>query len=124
MKIITPYLHGYLDYLTVVIFFLAPSVFGLDGLAGILAYLLAVVHLAMTIATDFPLGLIKLVPLRIHGWVERVVGPTLLILPWVLGFAGSALAFYIVIGIVIIAVGVLTDYAAPAWDGGPRVGGA
>ena len=33
MKPITPTMHGYLDYLTVVVFLAAPKLLGLDGLA-------------------------------------------------------------------------------------------
>lgn len=110
MKILSPTQHGYLDYLTVVIFLLAPSLIGLTGVAGVIAYLLAGIHLAMTLITDFPLGVVKKLSFTIHGWVERVVGPVLILLPFVLGFEGAALGFYVVIGIVIILVGLLTDY--------------
>lgn len=109
-KIITPLVHGYLDYITVVIFLAAPALVGLTGLAGVLAYALAVIHLAMTLFTDFPLGLSKLVPFPIHGWVERIVGPVLVLVPFVLGFDATARNFYIFMGIVIIVVGLLTDY--------------
>ena len=102
--------HGYLDYVTVALFLLAPTVIGLTGMAATIAYALAGIHLAMTLATDFPLGVFKLIPFTIHGWVERVVGPVLVLLPFFLGFDGSARGFYIVIGIVIILVGLLTDY--------------
>lgn len=112
--IINPLIHGYLDYFTVVVFLLAPSLLGLDGLAGALAYALAVIHLAMTLVTDFPLSVSKLVPFRLHGWVERIVGPVLLLLPFVLGFEGVARVFYFVMGVTIIAVGLLTDYEASA----------
>jgi hypothetical protein len=108
MKILSPTQHGYLDYLTVVIFLLAPSLIGLTGMAGTIAYLLAGIHLAMTLVTDFPLGVVKKLPFTIHGWVERVVGPVLL--PFALGFDGATKYFYIVIGFVIILVGLLTDY--------------
>lgn len=110
--IINPLMHGYLDYLTVIIFLLAPSLLGLSGLAGTLAYVLAVIHLAMTLITDFPLGVVKLVPFRIHGWVEKIVGPVLLLTPFLLGFEGTARIFYFVIGATIIVVGILTDYEA------------
>jgi hypothetical protein len=110
MKILSPTRHGYLDYLTVVIFLLAPSLIGLTGLVGTIAYLLAGIHLAMTLVTDFPLGVVKKLPFSIHGWVERVVGPVLVLLPFAFGFDGAAKSFYIVIGIVIILVGLLTDY--------------
>jgi hypothetical protein len=112
--IINPLIHGYLDYFTVAVFLLAPSLLGLDGLAGTLAYALAVIHLAMTLVTDFPLSVSKLVPFRLHGWVERIVGPVLLLLPFILGFEGVARIFYFVMGVTIIAVGLLTDYEASA----------
>ena len=112
MKIISPTHHGYLDFITVVIFLFAPTVFGLNGLPAVLAYLLAVIHLAVTLATDFPSGVIKIIPFTLHGLIERVVGPLLVVIPFILGFANEAAArnFYIFIGIIIIIVGVLTDY--------------
>ena len=79
MKIISPRMHGYLDYVTVVAFLLAPTLIGLTGLPAMLAYLLAGVHLLMTLLTEFPLGIVKLIPLPLHGWVERVVGPVLVL---------------------------------------------
>ncbi|MGZ8224473.1 MAG: hypothetical protein ACXW0H_05495 [Methylobacter sp.] len=44
--------------------------------------------------------------------MERVVGPVLIVSPFILGFADVAAArnFYILIGIIIILVGVFTDY--------------
>ena len=110
MKIISPRVHGYLDYVTVVLFLVAPTLIGLTGMAGAIAYALAGIHLAMTLVTDFPLGAAKLLPFTIHGWVERVVGPVLILLPFGLGFDAPARSFYIVIGIVIVLIGLLTDY--------------
>ena len=49
MNILTPRAHGYLDYVVVVVFLLAPVVFGLTGFPAVLSYLLAVVHLALTL---------------------------------------------------------------------------
>ncbi|SEM71136.1 hypothetical protein [Nitrosomonas marina] len=112
MKVISPRTHGYLDFLTVVIFLLAPIVLGLSELPAILAYSLAVVHLIVTLTSDFPFGIVKLIPFTIHGWIERLVGPSLIALPFIFGFATDEIArnFYIGMGIVIIAVGILTDY--------------
>ena len=112
MKIISPRVHGYLDYVTVVVFLLAPTLIGLTGFPAILAYVLAGVHLLMTLVTEFPLGIVKLIPLPLHGWVERVVGPVLVLVSFVPAFTVETPAriFYIVMGIVIILVGLLTDY--------------
>lgn len=113
MKIISPAQHGYLDYLTVASFLIMPTLTGLNGTAVMVAYALAIIHLAMTLVTDFPLGTVKMLPFVIHGWVERLVGPALVLLPFVFGFDGSALAYFIVTGTVIILLGLLTDYRKP-----------
>lgn len=110
MKPITPLMHGYLDYFTVAVFLLAPTLLGLPSDAGLLSYALAVIHLAMTLFTDFPLGAAKIIPFKIHGWVERIVGPALLLVPFLFGFTGAAFIFYLLMGVVIIIVGLLTDY--------------
>lgn len=112
MKIISPPIHGYLDYVTVVVFLLAPTLIGLAGIPAILAYALAAVHLLMTLVTDFSFGVAKLIPLAIHGWVERVVGPLLVLMSFIPGFVTDTPAqiFYLLIGVVIILVGLLTDY--------------
>lgn len=113
MKRITPLAHGYLDYLTVVLFLAAPIVLGFGGAPAALAWLLAAVHLAMTLVTDFPLGLLRRLPFPIHGWVERIVGPALLAVAFLPQFRGvePAFAFFAAMGLVIIAVGWLTDYS-------------
>ncbi len=123
MKIISPTNHGYLDFATVVIFVLAPTLFGLNGLPAMLAYGLAIIHLAVTLATDFPFGVVNLIPFTLHGWIERLVGPLLVVIPFILGFANEAAAcnFYIFIGITIIIVGVLTDYEGKTTEVAPNV---
>lgn len=108
-KILAPRVHGFLDYLTVVVFAAAPAAFGLTGLAATLSYLLAAVHLVMTVLTAFPLGVVMKVPFRLHGAVELVVGLVLVVLSVAL-FDGIARTFYLVMGVVILAVWAATDY--------------
>lgn len=114
MKPITPNTHGYLDYVTVLLFLLAPTTLGFDGLPAMLSWTLAGVHLALTLVTDFPLGLRRLLPFWLHGWVERIVGPALVLVAFVpsVSSAGWAFAFYLLMGLVIVAVGWLTDYSS------------
>ncbi len=113
MKPITPSAHGYLDYVTVAVFLLAPNLLGLNGLPALLSWTLAGVHLALTLVTDFPLGWHRLLPFWIHGWIERIVGPALVLVAFLPKFSdgGSAFGFYLLMGLVIIAVGWLTDYS-------------
>jgi uncharacterized membrane protein YhaH (DUF805 family) len=110
MKVLTPRFHGYLDYVTVVIFLIAPILLGLEGLPAIISYFLAAIHLLMTILSDFSLGFAKLIPFKKHGWIETVVGPIVLLLPFIVGLYETARIFYIAMGAIIIIVSLLTDY--------------
>ncbi len=112
MKIISPRSHGYLDFLTVAIFALAPTLLDLSKVPAMLSYGLAAAHLVVTLISGFPVATIKLIPFTVQGWIERIVGPVLIIAPFVLGFSDEILArnFYIAMGIIIIAAGFLTNY--------------
>lgn len=110
MKFLTPRVHGYLDYLTVAIFLIAPFALGLEGLSAAISYALAVIHFLMTVLTDFSLGFAKMIHFKKHGWIETVVGPILLFLPFIVGLYETARIFYITMGASIIIVSLITDY--------------
>jgi len=74
MKIINAKTHGILDYTIVAIFALAPTILNLSEGPMLLAYLLAIVHLSMTLLTDFSMGVVKIIPLKLHGTIEFIVG--------------------------------------------------
>ena len=121
MTILSPQVHRVLDFLTVVAFALAPTVVQLTGPAAVLAYVLAGVHLAMTLVTEFPEGRRKPLPFRGHGVVEAVVGITLIVLPFIIGWAGSARTFYVAAGAIILGVWALTRYKAQRPSAGAAV---
>ena len=110
MKKISPTMHGYIDYVTVVLFLISPTLIGMTGKAMAIAYALAGIHCVMTVFTDFPLGLARLLPFSIHGWIERMVGPVLIVLPFGLSFDAQASVFYIAMGITIVLVGLFSNY--------------
>jgi VIT1/CCC1 family predicted Fe2+/Mn2+ transporter len=112
MKPISPTVHGAIDYLAVAIFAVAPAVIGLSGWPAALSYALAGIHLLMTLLTDFPAGVIKVIPIALHQWVERIVGPALIILAFVLMTKETQIvrAFFVAMGIIIFAVERLTTY--------------
>lgn len=118
MKILTPRVHGYLDFIVVVLFALAPTLFGFTGVPAMLSYILAAVHLALTLLTAFPAGIVKLVPFTIHGAIELLVSIVLVIVPWVLGFTTqpAAKTFYVAAGVLVFVVYLMTDYKAANAD--------
>ena len=114
MKILNPRVHGYLDYVLVALFLLAPTLFGMSSVPSIISYALAGIHLTQTILTAFPLGLVSLIPFTVHGAVEFLVSFVLIALPWIAGFASETAArnFFIGAGILIFVVWLTTDYKA------------
>ena len=110
MNILSPRIHRLLDVATVLLFALAPTLFSLAGTAAVLSYGLAVVHLGVTLATEFPGGPARPLPLPAHGVLELVVGVGLVAVPWVLGWTGAARAFYIAVGAIIMLVWALSRY--------------
>lgn len=111
MKIISDTTHGILDYVTVGLFAVAPSILGLTGTAALVSYALAGIHLLMTVLTDMPLGIVRIIPMKLHALVEMLVGPTLVVgalaLPEV--FAGGQ-GFFVAAGLLIFAVWLLSNY--------------
>lgn len=111
MKPISTRAHGVLDYLTVALFALAPTLFDLSGTAATLAYALAAVHLVMTLITAFPMGVVRVVPFRVHGIVELLVAISLMgIGMFNFGLEQTAGLFYLLVGLVILVVWLLSGY--------------
>jgi hypothetical protein len=112
MRILDARIHGVLDLAFIVIFLLGPLAFGLGGSPAAIAFLLAAVHLIMTLLTRFPMGASKLIPFRVHGLIELFVGVFLVILPTIGGYAPGSPArrFYTLAGASLLVVWVLTDY--------------
>lgn len=112
MHIINSTVHGVIDYLVVIALLLSPSFFGMDSLVANLTYSIAGIHLVLTVLTRFKLGLIKMIPLRVHGLVELVVGIVLLFVPWIFGFPNDPVGsnFYFGFGGAVLLVWILTDY--------------
>lgn len=114
MKVLNARVHGYIDFAVVALFLLAPSVFGFGGTAQIVSYVVAAVHLGLTLLTAYPFGLLKLVPFPVHGVIELIVIPSLVALPWVLGFSDvpAARNFFLAAAGLVALVVALTNYKA------------
>lgn len=114
MNRLTPNIHGVLDYATVLFLFISPSLFTMSEPAQYFTYTLGTVHLLLTIFTNFELGLIRIVPLKLHGWIELIVAIALIAVAFYFRNSGDALAFYyyLIFAIVLFAVWILSDYSA------------
>lgn len=114
MKILSPRVHGYLDYLVVAMLLLSPTIFGFVGAPAALCYVLAALQAGLTLLTAFPLGVAKLIPFPLHGAVEAVLSVFLLASPWLFGFSQmyTARDFFIASAVLLAVVWFITDYRA------------
>ncbi len=112
LKILSPRIHGVLDYAVVALFLLAPTLFRLEGTPATVAYVVAGIHLSLTLLTAFPMGVIKLIPFKVHGVIEVAALLGIAAAPWLFGFSENATArnFYLAAAALIAGVVVLTNY--------------
>ena len=69
--------------------------------------------LAVSMLTRYPLGVVKVLPFRIHSIGDYAAAILLFVAPFVLGFNDTdsgVTAFYIAAGIAVLAVSLITNY--------------
>jgi hypothetical protein len=104
--------HGILDYALGILLLAAPSVVGFAGIQAKWSYIFGGVLLVMAILTRYPLGIIKVVGLGIHGFVELLLAICLIAAPWYGNFARGVLSrnFYVMLGVLMLALWFITDF--------------
>jgi hypothetical protein len=114
MKLLSPRVHGYLDYAMVATFVAAPFLLGFyDVLApSIACYALAGGLLLVSLLTRYPLGAVPVMPFTVHGDLEFALAPLIAAMPWIAGFALRlpACVFFVASGVGLFLVWVVTDY--------------
>lgn len=110
MGIIPPNVHRILDYVLVLVFALAPSVFHFNGNTKMLSYALAVALLLLTLATQFPGSARRPIPFHVHGILDFVLGVCLIAVPLLRHWTFDARKFYLGVGVAILVVAALTRF--------------
>ncbi len=111
MKIISPKLHGIIDYVLILFLFASPLAFGLANYAASYTYSLAALYLVLTIVTNYSFGLFKFVPLKVHGIIELVLGVGLTVAAFTaLQYDERAKNYYAMLGTLILIITICTDY--------------
>ena len=117
MNKLSPGIHGVLDYTTVFFLFFSPVIFRMQDSASTFTVALAVVHFVLTVLTNFQAGVIKIIPLKVHGIIEGLVAIVLIGVAIFFKTSGDNVSFYYYLSFsgVLILVWLLSDYnSAPA----------
>jgi hypothetical protein len=113
VRFLPAWFHAVADYavgITLVIVGLA-----YDGSAGAKAtgIVVGATVLLVSMLTKYPLGVAKVLPFTIHSAGDYLAAALLIVAPFALNFnsaEGGITAFYIVAGIAVLAVSLITNY--------------
>lgn len=107
MKFITKEIHAYLDYPVAIALIGLPFILGLGASNPMALYLsvaTGVAALILTILTDHHLGLVRVIPYRIHLIVDFMVAVVFLAAPFIFSFEGLDAYFYWLNGAAVLFV--------------------
>lgn len=89
MKTISTYTHGLLDYIAGIVLILAPNLFGFEDLNGppvTISRVFGVIFVVQALVTNYELGIFRIIPLRLHLFVDYLLSIILAASPWIFGF--------------------------------------
>lgn len=114
---ISTYMHGVMDYVIGLALLVAPILFRFSGTPATVARTVGVIILLQAVMTRFELGLVKIIPMRVHLMMDYVIGAILAASPWLFGFSDAPLNAWLphlVVGLLIIGQAAIT--ATPRAD--------
>lgn len=106
-RFITKRIHAYLDYPVAIALIVLPFLLGLGENAPLALWLSVVTGAAafmLTVLTDHHLGLLPVLPYSFHLTVDFIVGLTFLAAPFIIGFSGLDMAYYLANGAAVLVV--------------------
>lgn len=111
MKLISPKLHGLIDYSLIIFLFVSPTLMGLPKYGASYIYAIATGQLLLTIVTDYSYGMFRMVSLKMHQVIELIIAVGMIIAAFTL-FQYDELSkpFYLGLGIFWLIVVIFTDY--------------
>lgn len=107
MRFVTRTIHAWLDYPVALALIVLPFLLGLgttNPLALAISPVVGIAAFAMTVFTDHPLGLFRVLPYGLHLAVDLGVGLFFIAVPFAFGFAGLDAAYYLLNGAAVVAV--------------------
>ncbi|RFZ92385.1 hypothetical protein D0C36_13220 [Mucilaginibacter conchicola] len=111
MKLISPKLHGIIDYMLVIFLFLSPVVFSMTSETSSQVYTIAVVQMLLTIITNYSYGMFRAIPLKLHGVIELALSVGMVVAAFtVLQYDERAKGYYTGLGIFWFIIVVFSDY--------------
>jgi len=111
LRFISTRTHGVLDYATGILLILVPYILGFaDGTAAQwVPQILGVGVIIYSLMTDYELGAVRAMPMRVHLFLDIASGLLLAISPWLFGFADRVFWPHLIVGLFEIGAGLMTQ---------------
>lgn len=111
MRFIPTKTHAYLDYASGAILILAPWIFNFanGGAAQWVPIVIGAAIIMMAIFTNYEAGAVKKIPMNAHLSIDVITGLFLAVSPWLFGFADLIIWPHLVMGILEIGAGLMTQ---------------
>ena len=112
-RLLPAWLHAVADYAVGLSLIVVAVAVGGSGEAVAAGVVVGAVVLAVSMLTKYPLGVVKVLTFTVHSAGDYLAAALLVISPFALDFNNSdtgLTAFYIVAGIAVLAVSLITNY--------------
>ena len=115
MKILSTYAHGIFDYIGGIALLAAPNIFGFSEVGGAAVWIprvLGIIVLLQAVSTRYELGLVKVLPMKMHLMNDYIASIFLAVSPWLFGFAdGPANQWmpHLIVGIIVFVATLMTE---------------
>jgi hypothetical protein len=111
MKIISRKVHAMMDYIVGILLIAAPWIFGFADVqaAKWVAIIVGLMVLVMSMITDYEGGGKKMLSMSGHLTMDVIAGIFLAASPWIFGFSDEVYLPHLIVGILEIGAGLMTE---------------
>ena len=113
VRVLPAWFHAIADYAVGLSLIVVAVAVGGSGAAVATGVVVGAVVLVVSMLTKYPLGVAKVLPFTVHSAGDYLAAALLILSPFALNFNdsdGGLTAFYIVAGIAVLAVSLITNY--------------
>ncbi|MFD0766730.1 hypothetical protein ACFQZI_17855 [Mucilaginibacter lutimaris] len=112
MKLISPKLHGLIDYVLIIFLFASPVLFAMPKDVATYTYAIATGQLILTVITDYSYGMFRMVSLRLHQVIDVIISIGIIVAAFTLfEYDERSKPYYAGLGIFWLIITVFTDYS-------------
>jgi hypothetical protein len=113
IKLLPAWLHAIADYAVGALLIVVALTVDMSTEATVAGIVVGATVLAVSMLTRYPLGVVKVLPFRIHSIGDYAAVILLFVAPFALGFNqtdSGVTAFYVAAGIAVLVVSLITNY--------------